>query len=95
VVRATLHGMTDVLKDPGAATRDFVQATPENADREPELRQVLEYYARYVFSGQKRPGEMDEGRLAKLEDYYVKQHIVDKAVPIAELYTNAFVPAAE
>ena len=95
VVRATLHGMGDVLKDPDGAARDFVKATPENADKEPEIRQVLEYYDKYVFSGQKRPGEMDAGRLAKLEDYYVKQHIVDKAVPIKELYTNAFVPAAE
>jgi NitT/TauT family transport system substrate-binding protein len=91
VVRATLRGMADILKDPDGATHDFVKATPENADREPELRQVIAYYDKYVFSGQDTPGEMDETRLAKLQDYYVKQHIVDKAVPVTELYTNAFV----
>ena len=91
VVRATLRGMADIVKDPDGATHDFVKATPENADREPELRQVISYYVKYVFTGQAVPGAIDEARLAKLQDYYVKQHIVDKPVPVAELYSNAFV----
>jgi NitT/TauT family transport system substrate-binding protein len=91
VVRATLRGMVDIVKDPDSATHDFVKATPENADREPELRQVIGYYTKYVFGGQTIPGEIDATRLAKLQDYYVAQHIVDKAVRVTDLYSNAFV----
>jgi NitT/TauT family transport system substrate-binding protein len=36
-------------------------------------------------------GEIDAKRLAEVENFYVKQGLVEKATPIDELYTNEFV----
>ena len=34
---------------------------------------------------------MDERRLADLQDFYLKQGIIEKATPVKDLYTNQFV----
>ncbi len=91
MVRAALHGMKDVQDDIDGATRDFVKATPENEGKEAGIREVFDYYDKYVYSGQKVPGEIDPARLKKLQEFYIKQGLVDKAVPIDELYSNAFI----
>jgi NitT/TauT family transport system substrate-binding protein len=36
-------------------------------------------------------GAMDADRLAELQKFYVKEGIVAKESPVADLYTNAFV----
>jgi NitT/TauT family transport system substrate-binding protein len=91
LVQDTLHGLRDIMADPKGAAADYVKAVPQHAGEEAQMAQVFEYYNKYVFAGQKNLGEMDEARLAKLQDFYVKQGIVDKAVPVADLYTNEFV----
>jgi NitT/TauT family transport system substrate-binding protein len=91
VVRPLLHGMTDIMADPKAALADFMRGTPENAGKEAELGLVFEYYKTHVFPGQKRPGETDERRLAKLQDFYLRQGIIDHATPVEDLYTNEFI----
>jgi NitT/TauT family transport system substrate-binding protein len=91
LVRATLHGMRDVMEDPQAAAIDFVKATPENAGREPVVAEIFTYYNRYVYAGQAKPGAMDEKRLSALQDFYVAQGIARTASPVKELYTNEFV----
>lgn len=91
LVRATLHGMRDVMDDPEGAARDYARAVPELAGRERMVADTLALYDRYVYPGQKTLGEMDERRLASLEEFYVKEGIVERATPVAELYTNEFV----
>lgn len=43
------------------------------------------------YPGQAKPGVFDEKRLAALQDFYLKQGIIEKATPVKDLYTNQFV----
>jgi NitT/TauT family transport system substrate-binding protein len=52
----------------------------------------MSLYATLVYPGQKRLGEMDEGRLVKLQDFYLKEGIIEKATDPKLLFTNAFIP---
>lgn len=92
LVRATLHGMSDIMRDPVAAAADYVKAVPERAGQEAQMAEVFRLYNKYVYGGQPRVGLVDEQRLASLEKFYVAQGIVERATPVAELYTNEFVP---
>lgn len=91
LVQATLHGMTDIMSDPKAAARDYVKAVPQRAGQEEQMAEVFALYNQYVYPGQARRGEMDATRLAALQDFYVRQGIVERAVPLQDLYTNEFV----
>lgn len=91
LVRATLKGMKAIMDDPKAAAIDYVKAVPENAGREVAMTKIFEMYSKFVYSDQKVLGEMDEKRLADLQDFYVAQGIVREKTPVAELYTNQFV----
>lgn len=52
---------------------------------------ILRLDAELVYPGQDTPGTMDEARLQKLEGFYLAQGIVEKPVPVTDLYTNQFV----
>jgi NitT/TauT family transport system substrate-binding protein len=91
LVRATLHGLKDVNDDPAGAAVDYVKAVPQRVGQEKQMADVFALYKKYVYAGQKHPGEMDVKRLAQVQDFYVKSGIVDKATPINDLYTNEFV----
>lgn len=92
LVRATLHGMTDIMADPVGAAADYVKAVPQRKGQEAEMAEVFRLYDKYVYPGQKRVGEIDTRRLATLEKFYVSQGIVERSPPLADLYTNEFVP---
>jgi NitT/TauT family transport system substrate-binding protein len=91
LVQATLHGMRDIMTDPQGAARDYVKAMPQRKGQEARITKVFELYNKYVYPGQKTLGAMDEKRLAALQDFYVKEGIVAKATPVADLYTNKFI----
>ena len=55
------------------------------------IQRAFELYNKYVYAGQKVPGQMDEARLAELQKFYVSNGVVPKEVPVKELYTNQFV----
>ncbi len=91
LVRATLKGMKDIMTDPDGAAKDYVAHVPKNAGKEAAMAGVFKLYNKYVYPGQATLGAMDEARLAGLQDFYVKQGIVKKALPVTDLYTNQFV----
>jgi NitT/TauT family transport system substrate-binding protein len=91
LVQATLHGLRDIMKNPKSAAHDYVKAVPQNAAHEAAMAKTFELYNKYVYPGQKVLGQMDPKRLAAVENFYVKQGVVEKATPIADLYTNEFV----
>ena len=91
LVRATIHGLRDIMSDPHGAAADYVKAVPQRAGQERQMGRVFELYNQYVYPGQKILGVMDEDRLSSLQDFYVKQGIVEKATPVKDLYTNQFV----
>jgi NitT/TauT family transport system substrate-binding protein len=91
LVRATLHGWEDVVKDPDGAAKDYVKAVSQRAGQEAAMARVFKLYNQYVYPGQKKPGEIDEARMASLQQFYLQQGIIEKATPVKELYTNQFV----
>ncbi len=91
LVQATIHGYRDIMKDPDGAARDYVKAVPQRAGQEEKMAQVFKLYDEYVYPGQKVFGEMDEKRLASLQDFYLKEGIIEHATPVKDLYTDQFV----
>jgi NitT/TauT family transport system substrate-binding protein len=91
-VRATLKAMKDIMANPEMAAEEYVKAVPANADRLPEMKRTLRLYATMVYPGQARLGEMDENRLGKLQEFYLKEKIIDAKTDPKELYTNALIP---
>ncbi len=91
LVSATLKGMKDIMLDPKAATAIYVTQVPSYKGREAQIQKTFELYNKYVYAAQKVPGMMDEARLSDLQKFYVTNAIVQKEVPLKDLYTNQFV----
>ncbi len=80
------------MDDPGGAAVDFVKFVPGWEGKESAIKWTFEYYAKHVYPGQKRLGEVDGQRLAKLEDFYLAKGIISTSkVPVDDLYTNQFI----
>jgi NitT/TauT family transport system substrate-binding protein len=93
LVRATLRGMKDIMADPKAATAVYVKHVPVHTGKEASILKAFELYNKYVYAGQKAPGQMDEARLGELQKFYVGNGVVAKEAQIKDLYTNQFVMA--
>jgi NitT/TauT family transport system substrate-binding protein len=91
LVRATLKGMSDIMKNPKAAADAYVAFVPAHKGKEDYVRRVFELYNKNVYANQKVLGQMDEARLAELEKFYVANAIVPKSLPVKDYYTNQFV----
>lgn len=91
LVRATLKGMKDIMADPKAATAVYVKHVPMYKGKEASILAAFEMYNKYVYAGQKIPGQMDEVRLGELQKFYVTNGVVVKEAPLKDLYTNQFV----
>lgn len=89
-VRATLRGMKDILDDPESAATLFVKNVAEHAKNPNAAKEVIRYYATYVYPGQKVLGEVSTYRLGKLQEFYLDQQIIKKETPLKELYTHQF-----
>ena len=91
LVRATLAGLSDMMKDPKGAVGDFIAGSPSFKGREAFIEDVFRGYNEYTYQGPGTPGAIDPERLAAVQKFYVSQGIVPKEVPVGELYTNQFV----
>jgi NitT/TauT family transport system substrate-binding protein len=91
VVSAALRGMKDIMDNPDATAAEFVNFVPTWKGKEAAIKWTFEYYAKYVYPGQKKLGEVSAERLAKLEDFYVSKGLITSKVPVDELYTNQFI----
>ncbi len=91
VVQATLAGMKAIMDDPAAAAKTFAGATPSWAGKEALLTRIFANFVKRSYAGQRVLGEMDEARLKTLQDFYLKQGLIERASPVADLYTNQFV----
>ena len=91
VRQAALRGMKDMMDDPDKAADDFVRFVPEWKGKEGGVKFAFNMYAKLVYPGQKELGEVNADRLAKLQDFYVAKGFIQKATPVDELYTNAFI----
>jgi NitT/TauT family transport system substrate-binding protein len=90
-VRASLRGMRDMMENPDKAADEFVSIVPEWKGKEGAVKFAFNMYAKDVYPGQKVLGEADAARLGKLQEFYLSKGFIQKATPVAELYTNDFV----
>jgi NitT/TauT family transport system substrate-binding protein len=91
LVRATLAGLTDMMKDPKGAVPDFIAGSPSFKGKEAFLEDVFRQYNEFTYQGGGALGATDPEKLAAMQKFYVSQGIVQKEVPVSELYTNQFV----
>lgn len=94
LVRATLRGMEDIMKDPKAATAAYVEALPAYKGKEASIEATFNLYRKYVYANQKVLGQIDAARMASVQKFYVSEGIVSKETPVNELFTNQFVGTA-
>src|SRR5215468_8698698 len=90
-VHAALHGMKDIMNDPDKEADNFVRFVPDWKGKEGAVRFAFNMYAKLVYPGQKELGEVNAERLAKLQDFYLAKGFIQKATPVEELYSNAFI----
>jgi len=90
-VKAALHGMKDMMDDPDKAADEFVRFVPEWKGKEGAVKFAFNMYAKLVYPGQKELGEGNADRLATLQECSVAKGFIQKATPVDELYTNAFI----
>lgn len=91
LVRATLKGMQDIMADPQAAAQAYTQHVTVHKGKEASIQKAFELANQYVYANQARPGEMQEERLSALQKFYVDNGVVQRAVPLKDLYTNQFI----
>ena len=95
LVRATLHGMRDIMANPKEAAKVYAEYVTVHKGKEASIEAMFGMYNKYVYLNQKVPGAMDEARLADLQKFYVANGVVSSAAPLKDLYTNQFVSAAK
>ncbi|TFL15680.1 ABC transporter substrate-binding protein [Pusillimonas caeni] len=91
IVSATLRAMKDIMDDPEALAKEFIQVVPSYVGRESYVSEVIMAYAKNVYPGQQVLGQMDEERLRALQDFYLKEGLLEKRMPLSDVYTNQFV----
>jgi NitT/TauT family transport system substrate-binding protein len=91
LVRATLRGMEEIMKDPKAATATYVEAVPAYKGKEASVEQIFNLYRKYVYANQKPVGQIDAARMDSVQKFYVSEGIVSKAAAVNDLFTNQFV----
>lgn len=94
LVRATLRGMEEIMKDPKAATAAYVEAVPSYKGKEASIEQIFNLYRKHVYANQKPLGQIDAARMDSVQKFYVSEGIVSKASAVNDLYTNQFVGTA-
>lgn len=91
IVRATLKGVKFIMDDPDKAAVEYVKAVPVHAGKEKLMAEILRNFVERTYKGQAKLGMVDEKRMATVQAFYLKQKVITKATPVAELYTNAFI----
>jgi len=93
LVQAVLRGIEDIVADPAQATKDYIAVLPRYEGQEDMIEAILRDWATLIYPeapGLPR-GAFDAERVKAVQDFYIKSEIVRRAVPVEELFTNAFV----
>jgi NitT/TauT family transport system substrate-binding protein len=91
IVKATLRGMKFVMDDPNKAALAYVEASPSFKGKEELMKKILANYTERTYKGQSELGAMDPQRLTRLQAFYKQQGFIEAELPVAELYSNAFI----
>lgn len=91
MVDGTLKAMKFMMDDPAKAAVEYVKAVPQHKGKEKLMEMIFKNFTDRTYAGQSVLGMNDPARLEKLQDFYLKQGIIRKKTPVADLYTNEFV----
>jgi NitT/TauT family transport system substrate-binding protein len=92
-VGAVLKAIDDIEADPAKAAAEYVSFMPQHTGKEAQIESIMRAYVKLVYpaaEGQPR-GTFDPKRVKAAQDFYLKEGIVQNAVPVEDLYTNEFV----
>ena len=91
-VKAVIKSLRDCMADPKAAVADFVAQVPQHAGKEAGMEAILRRYVSDVYATTPASalGTFDPARLKTVQSFYVANKIIQSAVPVDDLYTNAF-----
>jgi NitT/TauT family transport system substrate-binding protein len=92
-VHAVLQAVRDCMADPAAAAKDYVAAVPQHTGKEADIERILRSYVKNVYATEPASalGTFDPKRMATVQKFYLENQIIQKAVPVEDLYTNDFV----
>lgn len=92
-VAAVLHAIRDINADPAQAAKDYVSFVPQQAGKEAQVEGVMRAYSALIYPEAEglALGAFDPERIATVQKFYVDAGLVQTAVPVEDLYTNAFV----
>lgn len=92
-VAAVLKAIREISDDPAKAAVEYTSFMQQHAGKEAEIEAILRAYAELVYpEGENQPlGAFDPQRIAEVQTFYLESGIVQKAVPVEDLYTNEFV----
>src|SRR5437899_11241360 len=90
-VQAALRGMKDIMDDPEKESDNFVRFVPDWKGKEGAVKFAFNMYAKLVYRRMKELGEVNVEWLAKVQDFYLAKGFIQKATPVEELYSNAFI----
>jgi len=92
-VQAVIRAIGDINGDPARAAKDYVSFVPQHTGKEAQVEGVMRAYSTLIYpEGENQPlGAFDPDRIAEVQKFYLDSGIVRTAVPVNELYTNAFV----
>jgi NitT/TauT family transport system substrate-binding protein len=68
-----------------------VTFVPEWKGKEGAVKAAFNYYAKLVYVGQNKLGEINVERLTTLQDFYLAKGIIQKKTPVEDLFTNQFI----
>jgi len=91
IVKPLLKALGEIVADPTKAIDDYLAAVPENAGRREQMAAAIRAYAQYVYAGQTQLGAFNPDELRTLQEFYLREGIIRRAVPLDELYTNQFI----
>lgn len=92
VVRATLRGVQDIIKDPAGVVPDFIAASPSYKGRDKRILDQLRLDIKFTYSDAAHLGAVDPARLDTLQKFFLSQKMIPAASPVDQLYTNKFIP---
>jgi NitT/TauT family transport system substrate-binding protein len=90
-VRAVLKGMKDVMDDPTKSANEYAGFVPEWKGKEAQVAGIFKYYATLVYPGQAKLGAFDPARIDAVQEFYMKEKIIDARSKTEDLFTNEFV----
>lgn len=89
-VRATLRGLADTIAAPDAAAAAITAKFPQHKGKEELVRDIVRYYAAFVYPGQRTAGEINTFRMQKVQTFYRERNIVERETPLKDLSTDQF-----